>query len=203
MTLSRFLRDYLYIPLGGSRAGPWRTGTNLMITMLLGGLWHGASWSFALWGGLHGLFLIINRLWEHTALHDRLSNLAGLGRHAWKSACVVLTFNTVCLAWCFFRLTDVAQSVACLQKCLFFEVDKMFAGGAAVAPAACFLAGYGVVTLLASILTKGAALADVSRMIAPRPFLCGASWGGAVGLGTLALLLAPGGEKMPFIYFQF
>jgi alginate O-acetyltransferase complex protein AlgI len=104
MTLSRFLRDYLYIPLGGSRAGPWRTGTNLMITMLLGGLWHGASWSFALWGGLHGLFLITNRLWEHTALHDRLSNLTGLGRHAWKAACVVLTFNTVCLAWCFFRL---------------------------------------------------------------------------------------------------
>jgi len=64
MTLSLFLRDYLYLPLGGSRCGLLRTCCNLMLTMLLGGLWHGASWSFMLWGGLHGCYLIINRLWS-------------------------------------------------------------------------------------------------------------------------------------------
>jgi len=64
ITLSRFLRDYLYIPLGGSRKGEVRRMTNLMITMLLGGLWHGAGWTFVLWGGLHGLYLIINHGWR-------------------------------------------------------------------------------------------------------------------------------------------
>ena len=62
MTLSRFLRDYLYIPLGGSRSGPVRRYGNLMITMLLGGLWHGGGWTFLFWGGLHGAFLVIERL---------------------------------------------------------------------------------------------------------------------------------------------
>src|SRR5690606_39026648 len=63
MSLSRFLRDYLYIPLGGNRKGEVRRFTNLMITMLLGGLWHGAAWTFVLWGGLHGVFLVINHGW--------------------------------------------------------------------------------------------------------------------------------------------
>lgn len=64
MTLSRFLRDYLYVPLGGNRKGSiWRYG-NLMITMLIGGLWHGASWMFLVWGGLHGGYLIIAHLWR-------------------------------------------------------------------------------------------------------------------------------------------
>ena len=64
ITLSRFLRDYLYIPLGGSRLGAPRRYANLMITMLLGGLWHGAGWTFVIWGGLHGIFLVINHAWH-------------------------------------------------------------------------------------------------------------------------------------------
>src|SRR3546814_9514092 len=64
MTLSRFLRDYLYIPLGGGRRGSVRRYGNLMITMLLGGLWHGAGWTFVVWGGLHGLMLVVNHLWR-------------------------------------------------------------------------------------------------------------------------------------------
>src|SRR3954453_10294235 len=67
MTLSRFLRDYLYIPLGGNRRGPLRRYLNLLITMLLGGLWHGASWNFAVWGGIHGLGLLVNHAWQSTA----------------------------------------------------------------------------------------------------------------------------------------
>src|SRR4029078_9582961 len=65
ITLSRFLRDYLYIPLGGHRLGSGRRYANLVITMLLGGLWHGASWTFVVWGGLHGVYLMINHGWRH------------------------------------------------------------------------------------------------------------------------------------------
>ena len=64
MTLSRFLRDYLYIPLGGNRHGPARRYVNLIVTMLLGGLWHGAGWTFVLWGALHGVYLVVNHLWR-------------------------------------------------------------------------------------------------------------------------------------------
>src|SRR5215212_6423172 len=63
MTLSRFLRDYLYFALGGNRRGPLRRHVNLLVTMLLGGFWHGANWNFMLWGGLHGIYLIINHAW--------------------------------------------------------------------------------------------------------------------------------------------
>ena len=63
MTLSRFLRDYLYIPLGGNRKGFLRQLVNMMITMILGGLWHGASWMFVMWGALHGLYLCVNHVW--------------------------------------------------------------------------------------------------------------------------------------------
>ena len=64
MTLSRFLRDYLYVPLGGNRHGRARRYVNLMLTMLLGGLWHGASWTFVIWGGLHGAYLVVNHGWQ-------------------------------------------------------------------------------------------------------------------------------------------
>ena len=64
ITLSRFLRDYLYIPLGGNRLGEQRRYINLMVTMLLGGLWHGAGWNFLVWGGLHGVYLSINHVWR-------------------------------------------------------------------------------------------------------------------------------------------
>ena len=69
MTLSRFLRDYLYIPMGGNRNGSLNRYKNLMLTMLLGGLWHGAGWTFLLWGGLHGVYLIINQLWRSALAH--------------------------------------------------------------------------------------------------------------------------------------
>jgi D-alanyl-lipoteichoic acid acyltransferase DltB (MBOAT superfamily) len=98
MTLSRFLRDYLYIPLGGNRHGSARRYANLMITMLLGGLWHGANWTFAVWGGLHGIYLAINHLWCAAGL--RLPRAAG-----W-----LLTFVAVCFAWTFFRAENFAAA---------------------------------------------------------------------------------------------
>jgi D-alanyl-lipoteichoic acid acyltransferase DltB (MBOAT superfamily) len=95
ISLSSWLRDYLYIPLGGSRGNVWFICRNLMITMLLGGLWHGAAWKFVTWGALHGAALCIERIWAHykPARWPNAPKILGL----------IVTFNLVCLAWIFFR----------------------------------------------------------------------------------------------------
>jgi D-alanyl-lipoteichoic acid acyltransferase DltB (MBOAT superfamily) len=201
MTLSRFLRDYLYIPLGGSAYGPVRTAINLMLTMLLGGIWHGASWSFMMWGGLHGVFLVINRLWSTTSLHDHLAALTGAPAIAWRWFRIALTFHTICFAWCFFRLTAIGDSLACLRK--WVDWDRAFAGGSADPALWVMLALYGAATLAAVAATGGRPLEQTIAGISTRPLRNGALWGGAVGLFLLALLLAPGGTSQPFIYFQF
>ena len=95
MTLSRWLRDYVYIPLGGNRKGGRRTYVNLMLTMLIGGLWHGAGWTFVVWGGLHGLYLATGRLRRGP------DEAAPRGFTLWRRR--VITFHLVCLAWVFFR----------------------------------------------------------------------------------------------------
>ncbi|MEQ9486128.1 MBOAT family O-acyltransferase [Coleofasciculus sp. F4-SAH-05] len=103
ITLSNFLRDYLYIPLGGNRKGRLRQSINLLITMLLGGLWHGAGWTFVIWGGLHGLFLTINRLWQQ--LQISLPKLLG-----W-----LITFGAVVASWVLFRAPTLEEGLAILQ----------------------------------------------------------------------------------------
>ena len=103
MTLSRFLRDYLYIPLGGNRSGSTRRYINLMATMLIGGLWHGAGWTFVVWGGLHGLFLMVNHAWS---VLRRGLPLAKAGR-AEILAGWALTFVAVVVGWVFFRATTL------------------------------------------------------------------------------------------------
>lgn len=100
ITLTRFLRDYLYIPLGGNRKGTPRTLANLMTTMLLGGLWHGAAWTFVLWGGMHGAFLVVNRLWR--MLRKAAGLERGFGRGG-RAVAVALTFLSVTFAWVLFR----------------------------------------------------------------------------------------------------
>ena len=113
MTLSRFLRDYLYITLGGNRRGTARRYINLMITMVLGGLWHGAGWTFVLWGALHGFYLVVNHAWQ--ALRVRL----GHDLHDstwWGRACAcLLTFIAVVIGWVVFRAADFATAVAMLK----------------------------------------------------------------------------------------
>lgn len=99
MTLSRFLRDYLYIPLGGNKKGVFRRHVNLMITMLLGGLWHGASWTFVFWGGLHGAYLIINHIWKQ--MPSAMKQIKG-----YSQACWLITFLAVVIAWVPFRAND-------------------------------------------------------------------------------------------------
>ncbi len=108
MTLSRFLRDYLYFPLGGNRRGPVRRYLNLAIVMLLGGLWHGANWTFVLWGGAHGLLLAINHAWQALPLSR---SPAFTGRIA-TAVGVVATFTAVNLAWVPFRAESLANTRA-------------------------------------------------------------------------------------------
>lgn len=96
MTLSRFLRDYLYIPLGGSRKGPALRYVNLMATMLLGGLWHGAGWTFVIWGGLHGIYLVINHAWQKLWVRP-------IDRWWSRAIARAITLLAVMIAWVFFR----------------------------------------------------------------------------------------------------
>ncbi len=109
MTLSRFLRDYLYIPLGGNRKGPGRRQVNLFLTMLLGGFWHGADWGFVIWGALHGFYLAVNHAVRATAL-GRWFAASGAGIvHRWTAHTLAwaLTFLAVVIAWVFFRATTL------------------------------------------------------------------------------------------------
>jgi len=112
MTLSRFLRDYLYIPLGGNRKGGVRRYINLGLTMLLGGLWHGAAWTFALWGALHGSYLVINHAWRalRTRLGQDLTQSTWMGRFAGTA----LTFGAVVVAWVFFRASSIDAAIRML-----------------------------------------------------------------------------------------
>lgn len=107
ISLSSWLRDYLYIPLGGNRRGPRRTSLNLMATMLLGGLWHGAAWTFVLWGALHGLLLGVYR-WLEPRLAPKLA-FVGPARSLLHGCNVVFFFHVICLTWLPFRAQDTGQ----------------------------------------------------------------------------------------------
>jgi D-alanyl-lipoteichoic acid acyltransferase DltB (MBOAT superfamily) len=111
MTLSQFLRDYLYISLGGNRHGRILRYLNLMITMVLGGLWHGAAWTFVIWGVLHGAYLCINNAWSSycPAVAPRFARLASLGSF-------ILTFVAVVVAWVFFRADSISSAVTIISK---------------------------------------------------------------------------------------
>ena len=120
MTLSAFLRDYLYIPLGGNRYGVIRRHLNLIVTMLLGGLWHGANWTFVVWGGLHGIFLVINHGWQRVTsqysfktnkLCERIISVSG----------IALTFLLVVVAWVFFRADNIPSAISMIKAMSFYN----------------------------------------------------------------------------------
>jgi alginate O-acetyltransferase complex protein AlgI len=116
ISLSQFLRDYLYIPLGGNRNGKYIMYRSLLLTMLLGGLWHGASWMFVIWGALHGTYLVVEKLIESKW---NVTKLPGYS---------MIVFICVCLAWIFFRSSDLSFAVHTLKSCLMLNGFEPFSG---------------------------------------------------------------------------
>jgi alginate O-acetyltransferase complex protein AlgI len=178
MTLSRFLRDFIYIPLGGNQKGKFKTYRNLMATMVLGGLWHGAAWGFVLWGFIHGAALAIERL-----ANGRLKAPKWL---AWA-----FVFHVVAIAWVFFRAPNFGTAGAIFQG--------LFRGGSATL--------FDPVVVIAIVLAIGLQLLPERPIVALRhrveafnPVALG------VGLAVTIIIVGstiPGGSVPPFIYFQF
>lgn len=183
ISLSSWLRDYLFIPLGGSRGSRWRTCRNLLVTMLIGGLWHGASWTFVAWGGLHGLLL---------AGHKLMPNWKWRASRAIRPVAVLTTFLAVCVGWVFFRAQSFGDAGIILHH-LFHPVV-----GTALSVAQIWMVGVILAVLvLGHIVGAGVNLARRER--AMPEVVMGAL---LTGLLLLVLLLAPGDGKA-FIYFQF
>ena len=177
MSLSRWLRDYLYIPLGGNRQGQLLTYRNLAITMLLGGLWHGASWNFVLWGGWHGLLLSAERAFgQREASRNPLRILA--------------TFLLVSVGWVIFR-SGTVDTAATIYGAMFSPITGRS------------LLGFGHWVLV--VLSLSLALAEERQAIFDRS-LSAPPWLQAGALATILLaleLFGVTGERIPFIYFQF
>lgn len=187
ISLSKWLRDYLYIPLGGNRHGALATYRNLMLTMLLGGLWHGASWNFVIWGGYHGGLLSVERM---------------AGRHRFLEAPkawlypfrAVLTFVLVCIGWVFFRAATLPNSLYVIRQMF---SGSMAAGDAPITIPLWLLYFVGVALLIALVeekwewmerLTTGPAWAYVAMMVA---------------LLMSIELIGVTEKAVPFVYFQF
>lgn len=210
MTLSRFLRNYLYIPLGGNRCGRTRQLVNLMLTMLLGGLWHGAGWTFIIWGGLHGLYLVIQRLWTiavppaRSPWAAKLRTLSG-----W-----LLTMLAVVVAWVFFRAADLATAMAILASMAGLTTEAPGAFDDLVSDGLLLLVATATIALfmpnVADIFRRYrpvlAPSIDLRRINAvlrrfqwrPRGWV-GVATGAIAGLGLIAIL----GWRSEFLYFQF
>jgi alginate O-acetyltransferase complex protein AlgI len=190
MSLSSWLRDYLFIPLGGSRGTRWQTCRNLMITMTLGGLWHGANWTFVVWGVLHGGFLIIHRLFQDFTktlprLDRALQTLPGTALR------IGLTLFTVCMAWVFFRAQTFTAAAQIFQR-LFVPHDGL---GTPLHDAGVWYT-LAVVVLCHALAYRGIWWKWEPRLPDPLRGL------GYAAVLTLALVLAPDTGKA-FIYFQF
>ena len=189
MTLSRWLRDYVYIPLGGNRKGEPRTYLNLLATMLLGGLWHGAAWSFVIWGGMHGAWLAVGRFRRERGLaSDAVRGFALLRKR-------VVTFHLVCFAWIFFR----AGSESGLQTA-WDVIKRLFDNWGAASPAV----GTGVVLAIVVGIATQYLPARIPQAIMARFSEARV----AVQLAVLAVALmvshAMGPQGVaPFIYFRF
>jgi alginate O-acetyltransferase complex protein AlgI len=183
ISLSSWLRDYLFIPLGGSRGGRRATYRNLFVTMLLGGLWHEANWTFLLWGGYHGLLL---------ALERAVPLPRWLRGRAWRPVAAVATFLAVCFGWVLFRAQSFADAGAVLSRLV------RPAAGAALDPTLTAAAAACLGVLFAGHLAG--ALLDVKRVERrlPAPALAAA----LAGLLLLTLVLFPE-DGRSFIYFQF
>lgn len=203
MTLSQFLRDYLYIPLGGNRSGPSRRYLNLMITMLLGGLWHGANWTFVVWGGLHGVYLIINHLWR-----DWYAKLGVARRGGSRIGRVIgtgITFLAVVVAWVYFRADSLGSANTMVSSMFGFHGIAFHLEGQLVELRALGVKrfiGYlalGLVIVWALPNSQSLVTAKATGPLAWSPSLVWAlSYGLLLGISLLFIL-----RTSEFLYFQF
>ncbi len=218
ITLSRFLRDYLYIPLGGGRVPPWRRRVNVLLTMLLGGIWHGAGWTFALWGALHGVMIVIAQWWQARPGHRPLPDVPAR----------LLTLTLVLAAWVPFRAADLSTTLAIWGSMAGldgsgltwpapapFPVLAAYArllGIAPALPAVLAVLALGLTIVLAApntqtlfrdwtpgLTSQGYESGIASRRVAWRP---SAGQAALVGL-ALGLCLLKLNDVSEFIYFQF
>ncbi len=184
MTLSSWLRDYLYRPLGGNRQGPWRTRLNLLVTMLLGGIWHGAAWKFLFWGAMHGGGLVLERGWA-----PRMEATRGVAR----VLAVLVVFHFVCFGWLFFRADSFGTVMIYLRT-----LAAMRGGIAQATPWT-----IGLLVLGMALHFTGRDLASrIGRATAARRL---PDWATAAAFATCAVAIdAAGPDGVPaFIYFQF
>lgn len=187
MSLSTWIRDYVYIPLGGSRQGQGRTALNLMMTMLLAGLWHGAAWTYVIWGGLHGLLLIL----EH------LVGSIGAGRvirprGSWyKWLKVFITFNAVCLLWIVFRCQSIGDVWTILGRLHPFSISAPMSNGMICA----------IIIMVGGFAAQAIAEKDSYRNpMVKIPVIAKSAVYAAI---LMLMTVASGAGVKPFIYFQF
>lgn len=223
ITLARFLRDYLYVPLGGNRRGRPRRYANLMVTMLLGGLWHGASWTFVVWGGLHGLFLVINHAWRASrrALGHDLERSTALGRALSRA----LTLLAVIVGWVFFRAPDWPTAIAMLSgmaglngvvlpeiwalqhaglALLLEGLGVAFAGTPFQGSTILWLAALLVIVLAFPNTQQWVTKAEgVPAALRARAYVWAPAWVGVAGVVALLVVVAKGSATNEFIYMVF
>ncbi|HEX5006788.1 MAG TPA: MBOAT family protein, partial [Hyphomonadaceae bacterium] len=200
MTLSRFLRDYLYIPLGGNRHGDVARYRNLFLTMLLGGLWHGASWLFVAWGALHGLYLIVAHLWSGAGLKLRTF----VGERAAPFAGWTLTLLAVIVAWVFFRATTLGGANNILAGMSGMNGFNASTLSAFLGDPRLWGIGSPVVAASAAIALPNSMwmIGKAERFLTERRRLATIGAGAIAGVGgALALIFI--GAQNEFLYFQF
>jgi D-alanyl-lipoteichoic acid acyltransferase DltB (MBOAT superfamily) len=188
ISLSQWLRDYLYISLGGSRGGTLRTYRNLMLTMVLGGLWHGADWTFVLWGVYQGLLLVAHRIAEPWL--RRVAPVDPVDRACWKGLRIVATFHMVCLGWLLFRARSVEQAIGMLSAIVYRPAI----------PAAAHLVPVLVVVIPLLIVQLIQYLADDLDVIYRTPWYVRSVFYTAC---FYAIVLGANFGGQQFIYFQF
>jgi D-alanyl-lipoteichoic acid acyltransferase DltB (MBOAT superfamily) len=229
ITLSRFLRDYIYIPLGGNRKGPARRYLNLFITMLLGGFWHGAGWTFIVWGCLHGAYLAINHLWHD--LRRRLGH--DLAQSSWQGRALgrLITFLAVLVGWVFFRAADFGSAERILAAMIGFrgfELSDFYAAVVSQSDAAQWLElirgvrvpnHYLLCGILACLFFMAFTLPNTQQLLSqdylaldnkPCPPVVAAQWHWKPTAGWAAILAVLGvwallglSSVSEFLYFQF
>jgi D-alanyl-lipoteichoic acid acyltransferase DltB (MBOAT superfamily) len=184
ISLSTWLRDYLYVPLGGSRKGPLRTYVNLMITMLLGGLWHGASWNFVIWGALHGGGLAVTRMWQRR-FPEHGETLAG------RVFATFLTFQLVSFAWIFFRAPTLWHALLVIER-----IGRHTMSAPNLSPRVLGVLASGF--LIHLIPKEWDAKARSWFVAMPAPAM-----GVVLALAAYGLHMAAGAKAEPFVYGQF